>query len=139
MQASHSERADDRRWVRAPDAGRDQASGPNAVGQRPGFHLPLQPDDGLPHRRGLPAGAPAGPAHGADEEGLPDRIEGGRGEREKAGRAQMLAKKGASGRMQRLTELVPIPECGVKASEGSVKAPESCCILEKSRKHLINI
>ena len=37
-----------------------------------------------------------------------------RGERP-AGRAQLLAKKGASGRMQRLTELVPIPECGVKA------------------------
>ena len=35
-----------------------------------------------------------------------------------AGRAELLAKKGASGRMQRLTELVPIPWCGVKASEG---------------------
>ena len=34
------------------------------------------------------------------------------------GRAQLLAKKGASGRMQRPAELVPIPECGVKAWEG---------------------
>ena len=47
-----------------------------------------------------------------------------RGERP-AGRAQLLAKKGGtSGRMERLTELVPIPEkCSVKASGGYVKAP----------------
>ena len=38
-----------------------------------------------------------------------------RGERP-AGRAQLLAKKGASGRMQRPPELAPIPECGVKAT-----------------------
>ena len=31
------------------------------------------------------------------------------------GRAELLAKRGASGRMQRLTELVPIPESSVKA------------------------
>ena len=56
--------------------------------------------------------------------------------RRKAKSAAACAKKGASGRMQRPAELVPIPECGVKASEGfrklresSVKAPESCCIL----------
>ena len=45
------------------------------------------------------------------------------------GRAELLAKGGASGRMQRLTELVPIPE-------SSVKALESCCILAKSRKQI---
>ena len=36
--------------------------------------------------------------------------ESGRGN----GRAQLLAKKGASGRMQRPPELVPIPGCCVK-------------------------
>ena len=41
----------------------------------------------------------------------------GRGERP-AGRAQLLAKKGASGRMQRPAEPVPIPWSGVKASDG---------------------
>merc|ERR1711937_848985 len=41
--------------------------------------------------------------------------------------------------MQRPPELVPIPECGVKASECSVKALESCCILAKfSRKNSQN-
>ena len=33
-----------------------------------------------------------------------------------AGRAQLLAKKGASGRMQRPPELVPIPECCLDAA-----------------------
>ena len=44
----------------------------------------------------------------------------GRGERP-AGRAELLAKKGASGRMQRPPELVPIPEYLQKASESSGK------------------
>ena len=69
------------------------------------------------------------------EDGILDRIlrveisldKLGRGERP-AGRAELLAKKRASGRMQRPPELVPF------LPEGSVKAPESCCILEKSRK-----
>ena len=39
------------------------------------------------------------------------------------GRAQRLAKKGASGRMQRLTELVPIPSDPYTVRESSVKAP----------------
>ena len=39
--------------------------------------------------------------------------------------AAACAKKGASGRMQRPAELVPIPECGVKASEGFGKLRES--------------
>ena len=38
-----------------------------------------------------------------------------------AGRAQLLAKKGASGRMQRLTELVPIRYGPLMRREGSVK------------------
>ena len=38
-----------------------------------------------------------------------------RGERP-AGRAQLLAKKGASGRTQRPPELVPIPECCLNAA-----------------------
>ena len=42
----------------------------------------------------------------------------GRGER-LAGRAELLARKGASVRMQRPAELAPIPWCGVKASESS--------------------
>ena len=42
----------------------------------------------------------------------------GRGERP-AGRAELLAKKGASGRMQRPPELVPIPEYLQEASESS--------------------
>ena len=47
-----------------------------------------------------------------------------RGERGRwTGRVTLLAKKRAFGRMQRPAELVPIPECGVKASESSVKAP----------------
>ena len=58
-----------------------------------------------------------------------------RSRRAAAGRAQLLAKKGASGRMQRLTELVPI----VGPSGRLRKAPESCCILEKSRKSLAKI
>ena len=44
-----------------------------------------------------------------------------RGERP-AGRAELLAKKRASGRMQRLTELVPIPTDPYMVREISVKA-----------------
>ena len=43
-----------------------------------------------------------------------------------AGRAQLLAKKGVSGCMQRPTELVPIAECGVKASDGSSRDELMC-------------
>ena len=56
-------------------------------------------------------------AHGRGREGSGWHRHGraqGRGERP-AGRAELLAKKRASGRMQRPAELVPIPEFGVKA------------------------
>ena len=43
------------------------------------------------------------------------KLQARRGERP-AGRAQLLAKKGASGRMQRPPELVPIPECCLNAA-----------------------
>ena len=47
-----------------------------------------------------------------------------RGERRTESRAQLIAKKGASsGRMQRLTELVPIPTDSYMVRERSVKAP----------------
>ena len=39
-----------------------------------------------------------------------------RGERPWSGPSVLLTKKGAYGRMQCLTELVPIPECGVKTA-----------------------
>ena len=58
------------------------------------------------------------------------------------GRAELLAKKGASGRMQRPAELVPIPSDPLMRREGSGKlrkAPESCRILKKSRKNLVKI
>ena len=61
-----------------------------------------------------------------------------RGERP-AGRAELLAKKRASGRMQRPAELVPIPEYLLGTSGRLRKAPEGCCILEKSREDLVNI
>ena len=51
-----------------------------------------------------------------------------------AGRAQLLAKKGASGRMQRPPELV---YRSLSPSRRLRKAPESCFILEKSRKKLV--
>ena len=38
------------------------------------------------------------------------------------GRAELLAKRGSTGKIQTPAELVPIPE-------SSVKVPESCCIL----------
>ena len=46
----------------------------------------------------------------------------GRGERPSAA---ACAKKGSSGRMQRPPEFLPIPERGVKVSEGGVNASES--------------
>ena len=80
-----------------------------------------------------------GDAHVFGRAGHEPRRHGRRGERPLARPSgAACAKKGASGRMQRPTELVPIPECGVKASEGFGrlrKAPESCCILENSRKN----
>ena len=66
---------------------------------------------------------------------LPQRLR--RGQRP-PGRAELLAKKGASGRMQRPTELVPISWCGVKASEGFGKLRKVAAFrLEKSRKKLV--
>ena len=67
-----------------------------------------------------------------------DQVQAEKSRRAAAGRAQLLAKGGSIGQMQTLAELVPIPESSVKALE-SWKAPESCCILEKSRKNLVNI
>ena len=48
-------------------------------------------------------------------------------ESERPAERKLLAKKkGASGRMQRLTELVPIAECGVTASDGSSRDELMC-------------
>ena len=52
-----------------------------------------------------------------------------------AGRAELLAKKGASGRMQRLTELVPIPTDPCVVRESSVKVTAFWQNSEKLGKH----
>ena len=65
--------------------------------------------------RGRPPASPK-PA-GKSPPPAAERKEKNRGERP-AGRAQLQAKRGCIGQMQTPAELVPIPERGVKASEG---------------------
>ena len=56
-----------------------------------------------------------------------------------SGRAQLIAKKGASGRMQRAAELVPILWCGVKASEGFGKLLKVAAFWKNPEKDLVKI
>ena len=55
------------------------------------------------------------------------------------GRAELLAKRGASGRMQRLTELVPIPESSVKAPRKLRESSGKLLHFGKIRKKLVKI